>query len=144
MSGYRWDPPAHLDIPGRPELRLFPERIILFDSPAPVFVRQAVYVPDIESFRPRPEWDPETIPGELELYDMVYISVNDLNAEIMFTASLLGGYRMALKRFRGQAANSVSGWEPWDEFFLKAAGLTIPSDEKTLVIARRAQDGSRP
>lgn len=115
MTCYFWEPPRPFEIPGRPELRFFPERIVLFDrigSPKEELIRQAIYVPDLSSFRPSPEWNPEAMPGELELYEMMYVSASDLNAEMKFEASLLGGYLHAGKYFQGQLADGVSGGEP--------------------------------
>jgi hypothetical protein len=138
-SGYIWEPPPWIDIPGRPELRFFPQRIILFDradlsSSQRNIIRQAIYVPDLATFRPRPEWDPEGIPGALELYEMWYVSVTDLNGEMRFEASLLGDWKTADKYFKCQRVEGVDGDESWDTFFRRVAGLPIHAEERTMAI----------
>jgi hypothetical protein len=134
---FNWEPPPWIDISGRPELRFFPQRIVLFDQPGSSersIVRQAIYVPDLATFRPSPEWDPEDIPGALELYEMWYVSVTDLNAEMKFEASLLGDWKHAGKYFRSQRVRSINGDESWDAFFRRVGGLPIHDEERTMII----------
>lgn len=125
---FSWEDPPPLEVPGKPELRNFPERITLtsaFNSPAGGFVKRALYVPDLSSLQKDEEYGGHAL---------AYVSVCEPNGEIWLQVSLAGDWKRATKWFRGQRIKSVWGEAQWDVFFDCVGRLPILPDERCMII----------
>lgn len=123
----RWCERAQaIDIPGRPELALFPAVLTwhygdsLAERP---YVRSVTYWPDLLSLR--------EIPAAGE-YRMTYRSVHDRAGRIVLTATKDGSYLRA-DRFLRRKMVSVTDGKLADPFFLLLSHLPITEDEKHFV-----------
>ncbi len=127
---FSWEDPPPLEAPDNPDLRFFPERITLsgaFNSPGGEYLKRAVYIPDISSFRKDEEFGGHA---------RAYVSVCDPNGEVWLQVSLAGDWRKATKWFRGRRVNSVWGEARWDAFFDYARSrLPILPEERCVIIS---------
>jgi|GEM_PF-4402754 len=124
---FSWEEPPPLQVPGRSEFSLFPERLILaagINVFGESYVKTAVYVPDLDSLQPDDEWGG---------FRMWFLSVNDKNAEILLQVSLAGDWMAATKFFGGRPVARYNGDERWDEFFGRVSRLPILIDEQCVV-----------
>jgi hypothetical protein len=127
-EGQAWwcDRPGSIDIPGRPELGLFPDMLTwhygnsLVERP---FVRTVTYFPLVFSLRP--------MPGGKEL-EMKYQSVHDPGCWISFRAAVDGSLWRAEKILSGESvAETVA--PPGVQFFILLAYQGIADGEKHFV-----------
>jgi len=128
---FSWEDPPPLDVPGRPEMSFFPERITLenrLDTPDGAFLKKAVYIPDLSSF----QGDGES--GGLWQYSLTYLGVGDPDGEIRLFASLSGDWMEAVKMFCRRRDASVCGSERWDRFFNEVAALPIAPEETCMIV----------
>jgi hypothetical protein len=122
------DSPLPLDVDGMPELRLFPERIVLISESGPrdqPRLRKAVYVPDVSSLATTNEWDK---------YEMWYKGVSDPAGEIRFVSSIKGDFLAASKYFQCRIIAWIEGGSDWFGFFMCARDLSLPAEERALIM----------
>ena len=128
---FSWEDPPPLDIPGQPEMELFPERITLenrFETPDGTRTKRAVYVPDRSSFE-----DGGEIGGYWQ-YGLTYLGLSDPDGEVRVHVSLSGDWTDAIKLFRGQETAHVYGTARWDRFYEEVGKLPIDPEERCLVV----------